>query len=92
MLDCEVWLCQGKLCPRHSEVLFPRNNVKESVPPTPVDTSRCIASLHTPKVYFTCRKAHLVENSTSYEVLFSGPGCGIRTHGLLDPNATGNFS
>ena len=42
-----------KVCATHK--------VKLSVPPTPAGTSRCAASLHAPKVCFTCRKAHLVE-------------------------------
>ena len=37
------------------------HKVKLSVPPTPAGTSRCEASLHAPKVYLSCRKAHLVE-------------------------------
>ena len=37
------------------------HNVKLSVSLTPAGTSRCEALLHAPKVYLSCRKAHLVQ-------------------------------
>ena len=78
---CEVWLCQVKLCLRHSEVLRQIRKVKLSVLPTPAGTSRCEASLHAPKVCLTCHKAHLVKKRKVHFVnlSFFGEPSGSRT-------------
>ena len=71
---------------------FASHNVKLSVPLTPAGTSRCVASLHAPKAYLSCRKAHLVENNPHLSKdkcgLFSGGDGGARTHDLLTASQT----
>ena len=68
-----------KLCFRHSEALCnAQSEIKCSH--SRLSASRCVASLHTPKVYLSCRKAHLDEKRTcNLQVLFSGGQRWIRT-------------
>ena len=56
----EVWLRQSDVMLR-IVMLLPLIAVKLSLPPTPAGTSLDDIKLHAPKVYLSCRKAHLVE-------------------------------